>query len=145
MCVSLSQSFFSHPEDISGILFVKLLPAGLICQPQRQGGPSISPPPSVSCGRCGTELLNVFLILYGELSFNNETQGEAERDLQCLKDLQSVALAMPGNQKALHHYLNIPQSAPDQTTNWILGWALRSFCLLTCLTENPTLFHQEIG
>ncbi len=63
--------------------------------------------PPVSCGSCGAELL--CLMLYGVVIFNNETQGEAERDLQHPIDLQSssAALAMLGKQKKkkkkLHH------------------------------------------
>lgn len=77
MCDSLSPFLpvllVFHSGGISGILFVKLLPAGLICHS----------PPSISCGSCGTVLLSVFHVLYGGLIFNNETQKEAERDLQC--------------------------------------------------------------
>lgn len=61
----------------------------------------VSLPPSASCGSCGTDFLNVFFVLYGGVIFNNETQREAERDLQRPTDLQSssVALAMLEKQK----------------------------------------------
>lgn len=127
LCLSLCY-FFSHPGGVSGILFVKLLPAGLICH----SPPSISlSPPSVSCGSCGTELLYVCLMLYGGVIFNNETQGEAERDLQRPTDLQSssVAPAILGEaKKTTTSSLNTsPRWEPDQTTRWVSGWASEAF------------------
>lgn len=91
----------------------------------------------VSCGSCGTVLFTVFHVLHRRVVFNNETQREAQRDLQCSVDLKSssVALAVLGSPKNP----SSPQWAPVQTTHWISSWvSMRTFFLSACLGENPT-------
>lgn len=65
----------------------------------------------VSCGSCGTVLFTVFHVLHRRVVFNNETQREAQRDLQCSVDLKSssVALAVLGSPK---NHLSGHQSRP---------------------------------
>lgn len=122
LCLSLCY-FFPHPGGISGILFVKLSPAGLICH---------SPPFISLLSPVGAVVQNfcMCLLLYGGVIFNNET--ERGRDRSAVPHRSSKFLSGPGNageaKKKITSSLNTsPQWAPDQTTLWVSGWASEAF------------------
>lgn len=121
LCFSLSATFFPTLEASPAFCLSDFClldsDVALLC-------PSVC---FVSCGSCGTVLFTVFHVLRRRVVFNNETQREAQRDLQCSIDLKisSVALAMlgsPKNTSSLVQHLTSVGISPDHPLDFKLGF-----------------------
>lgn len=72
-------------------------------------------------------------MLHGGVIFNNETQREAERDLQCPTDLQSSSVALSMAREAKNTYIisviyfTSVGTGPDHPPDFRLGFGERLF------------------